>query len=109
MFDTSRRTGDDALDPKLITPHVMRHTAITAPVKAGVDLPTIQRMSGRKTLAMVLRHTHVHGEHIDCAIRAMGRAIPEPSGNKSLGTAAQGLHTPGERDAPSTGASQPKR
>jgi site-specific recombinase XerD len=29
------------LDPKLITPHVMRHTAITKLVQAGVDLPTI--------------------------------------------------------------------
>jgi site-specific recombinase XerD len=26
------------LDPKLITPHVMRHTAITKLVQAGVDL-----------------------------------------------------------------------
>src|SRR5262249_62083468 len=43
------------LDPKLVTPHVMRHTAITAFVKAGVDLPTIPRLSGHKTLAMVLR------------------------------------------------------
>jgi site-specific recombinase XerD len=37
------------LDPVLITPHVMRHTAITKLVKAGVDLPTIQRISGHKT------------------------------------------------------------
>ncbi len=34
----------------------MRHTAITRLVKAGVDLPTIQRISGHKTLAMVLRY-----------------------------------------------------
>ncbi|HXV23643.1 MAG TPA: site-specific integrase [Alphaproteobacteria bacterium] len=83
-----------ALDPRLITPHVMRHTAITALVKAGVDLPTIQRISGHKTLAMVLRYTHVHGEHIDQAIRAIGRAIPEPSGNRPPGAATPGLHTP---------------
>jgi integrase len=29
------------LDPKLITPHVMRHTAITRLVQSGADLPTI--------------------------------------------------------------------
>ncbi len=52
------------LDPKTITPHVMRHTAITKLVMAGVDLPTIQRISGHKTLDMVLRYAHVHGSHI---------------------------------------------
>jgi site-specific recombinase XerD len=42
------------LGPALLTPHVMRHTAITKLVQAGVDLPTIQRSSRRKTVAMVL-------------------------------------------------------
>lgn len=65
------------LNSELVTPHVMRHTAITALVKAGADLPTIQRISGHKTLTMVMRYTHVHGEHIDRAIRAIGRALPE--------------------------------
>jgi integrase len=64
------------LDPVAITPHVMRHTAITKLVQAGVDLPTIQRISGQKTLAMVLRYFHVHGQHIDQAIRAIGRGLP---------------------------------
>lgn len=59
------------LDPTKVTPHTMRHTAITRLVKAGVDLPTIQRISGHKTLAMVLRYTHVHGAHIDQAIAAL--------------------------------------
>ncbi len=64
------------LDPKTITPHVMRHTAITNLVTAGVDLPTIQRISGHKTLAMVLRYTHVHGTHINQAIKAIGVRVP---------------------------------
>src|SRR5262249_58191848 len=69
------------LDPKLVTPHVMRHTAITALVKAGVDLPTIQRISGHKTLAMVLRYTHIHSQHIDDAILAIRRGLPAPIRN----------------------------
>jgi integrase len=64
------------LDPQLVTPHIMRHTAITALVQAGVDLPTIQRISGHKTLAMVMRYAHVHGSHIDRAMKAIGRALP---------------------------------
>ena len=58
------------LDPDAITPHVMRHTAITKLVQAGVDLPTVQRISGHKTLAMVLRYTHVHGRHIELTTRS---------------------------------------
>jgi integrase len=80
------------LDPALVTPHVMRHTAITNLVTAGVDLPTIQRISGHKTLAMVLRYTHVHGPHIDRAVRAIGRGLPEPSENETAGTVTPKLH-----------------
>ena len=80
------------LDPDAVTPHVMRHTAITRLVQAGVDLPTIQKISGHKTLTMVLRYTHVHGDHIDRAISAIGTAIPEPDRNKTAGTATLELH-----------------
>lgn len=59
------------LSPKEVTPHVMRHTAITRLVRAGVDLPTIQRISGHKTLTMVLRYVHIHGRHIDEGIAAI--------------------------------------
>jgi integrase len=80
------------LDPELVTPHVMRHTAITALVQAGVDLPTIQKISGHKTLAMVLRYAHVHGQHIDRAIEAIGRTLPELPANKTSSTITQELH-----------------
>ena len=44
--DAVERAG---LDPIVITPHVMRHSAITNLVQAGIDLATIQRISGHKT------------------------------------------------------------
>jgi integrase len=81
------------LDPKIVTPHVLRHTAITKLVQAGVDLPTIQQISGHKTMAMVLRYTHVHGSHIDKAIAALGRTSPEQTQRNKAGAATQGLHT----------------
>ncbi len=80
------------LDPSQITPHVMWHTTITNLVKAGVDLPTIQAISGHRTLAMVLRYTHVHGSHIDHAMRTLGRTFPEPDANKPPDTVTQELH-----------------
>jgi integrase len=88
------------LDPKIVTPHVMRHTAITKLVQFGVDLPTIQSISGHKTLAMVLRYTHVHGSHIDKAIAAIGRDLPEPRANKTAGTATQILHNASSKVTP---------
>ncbi len=81
------------LDPTRVTPHVMRHTAITNLVTSGADLPTIQRISGHKTLTMVLRYTHVHGQHIDRAIKAIGRGLPELSENKTADTTTPKLHT----------------
>lgn len=84
------------LDPKKVTPHVMRHTGITRLVMAGVDLPTIQRISGHKTLAMVLRYVHLTDEHVDRSIEAIGTNF--------LGTITHELHTAengGAKAAPS--------
>ncbi|MCC2975719.1 tyrosine-type recombinase/integrase [Sphingomonas sp. PL-96] len=65
------------LDPQKVTPHTMRRTAITRLVKAGVDLPTIQRISGHKTLAMVLRYVHLNDQHIDAAIGKLEYGVPD--------------------------------
>lgn len=51
------------------------------------DLPTIQRISGQKTLAMVLRYAHVSGAHIDAAMAALERKIHEPAAENQNGTA----------------------
>ncbi len=59
------------LDPKEVVRHTLRHTAITHLVQAGVDLPTVQRISGHKTLQMVVRYSHQNGEHIRSAMDAL--------------------------------------
>lgn len=56
------------LDTKTVIRHTLRHTAITHLVQAGVDLPTVQRISGHKTLQMVVRYSHQNGEHIRAAM-----------------------------------------
>ncbi|MCH7500076.1 MAG: tyrosine-type recombinase/integrase [Nitrospinae bacterium] len=55
-------------DPEQITPHTLRHTTITHLVQAGVDLPTVKRISGHKTLIMVERYSYQNGEHIQAAM-----------------------------------------
>lgn len=52
------------LDPGQVLRHTLRHTAITHLVQAGIDLPTVQRISGHKTLSMVARYSHQNGTHI---------------------------------------------
>jgi hypothetical protein len=42
-------------------------------VQAGVDLPTVQRVSGHKTLQMVVRCSHQNGEHIQAAMDKLDR------------------------------------
>ena len=56
------------LDPNQVVRHTLRHTAITHLVQAGVDLPTVKRISGHKTLAMVERYAHANDEHIQAAM-----------------------------------------
>jgi len=56
------------LDPDRILRHTLRHTAITHLVQAGVDLPTVKRIGGHKTLAMVERYSHQNGSHIQAAM-----------------------------------------
>ncbi len=56
------------LDLQTVVRHTLRHTAITHLVQAGVDLPTVKRISGHKTLQMVERYSHQNGEHIQAAM-----------------------------------------
>jgi len=72
------------LDPALITPHIMRHSAITALVEAGTDIPTIMKISGHKTVAMVLRYTHIRDKHVNEAIAAIGRSVTRPPALKAV-------------------------
>ena len=44
---------------------------ITHLVQAGVDLPTVKRISGHKTLAMVERYAHQSGTHIADALEKL--------------------------------------
>jgi integrase len=67
-----RVVAEAGLDPKEVLRHTLRHTAITHLVQAGVDLPTVQRISGHKTMQMVVRYSHQNGEHIREAMEKLG-------------------------------------
>lgn len=78
MAGQFRRAVERAkLDPAKVTPHILRHTAITGLVKAGVDLPTIQKISGHKTLAMVLRYTQLTDSHVDDSVALLDASFSD--------------------------------
>ena len=56
------------LDRRQICRHTLRHTAITHLVQAGVDLPTVQRFSGHRSLHMVFRYSHQSKAHLHQAL-----------------------------------------
>jgi hypothetical protein len=70
-FERVVRSAD--LDPRLVTPHTLRRTAITSLVMAGVDLPTIMQISGHKHTRVLLRYVHLFGSHVDRAVAILSR------------------------------------
>ena len=67
------------LDIEKVTPHTMRHTAITHLVQNGIDLLTVQHISGHKTLKMVQHYFHQNGKHIDDAMAKLEKAYQSSS------------------------------
>ncbi len=59
------------LDPPVVTPHILRHTAITRLVAAGADVKTVQEFSGHESIEMVMRYTHRQDRAIDRALDRM--------------------------------------
>ena len=68
------------LNAREVVPHTLRHTAITHLVQAGIDLPTVQRISGHKTLSMVVRYAHQSGAHIQTAMEKLEARYQQETG-----------------------------
>lgn len=61
-----RRLAARAGLARRITPHMLRHTAATALIEAGVDIRFVQRLLGHRSIATTQIYTHVS----DVALRA---------------------------------------
>ena len=66
------------MNPTEVTPHTMRHTAITNLADTGVHAGTLKEFSGHQSLKMVMRYTHARQEKVDEAIKEMERVKTEP-------------------------------
>ena len=85
LISPFRRVVERAgLDPKVVTPHVLRHTAITRLAEIGADIKTIQEFSGHESLEMVMRYAHAQDHAIDRALDRMesGTLVEHPRAKK---------------------------
>jgi integrase len=55
--------------------HDLRHTFASHLVMAGVDITTVSRLLGHKTLTMTLRYSHLSKGHLDNAVNALDNAL----------------------------------
>jgi|AP95_1055475.scaffolds.fasta_scaffold51757_1 integrase len=76
----TRCVAKAGLNPKVVVPHTMRHTAITRYAATGADLKSIQEFGGHLSIQMVLRYAHASDRAIDNALDRMegGTVIEHP-------------------------------
>ncbi len=51
--------------------HDLRHTYASHLVMAGVDITTVSRLMGHKSLTMTLRYSHLAKDHLDSAVNLL--------------------------------------
>ncbi len=56
------------LDPRTVTPHTLRHTAITDLAETGAAVQTVQDFSGHRTTETVMRYIHAREQRVNEAL-----------------------------------------
>lgn len=69
-WDTARSHMGLMTDPQFI-PHAMRHTFCSRLVQKGVDITTISKLAGHKTITVTMRYAHLSPNNLSSAIRIL--------------------------------------
>lgn len=82
--------------------HCLRHTFASHLVMAGVDITTVSRLLGHKSLTMTLRYSHLAPNHLTTAVNVLNASMPistvlAQNEKKGLRIAAQPLDFHGGR------------
>lgn len=56
--------------------HDLRHTFASHMVMGGVDLTTVSRLMGQKSLTMTLRYAHLAPNHLAQAVNVLNASMP---------------------------------
>jgi integrase/recombinase XerC len=65
-----RRLAETAGLPRTVTPHMLRHTAATELLEAGVDIRFVQRLLGHRSILTTQIYTHVSDLALRSAVRS---------------------------------------
>lgn len=65
-----RRLAETAGLPRTVTPHMLRHTAATQLLEAGVDIRFVQRLLGHRSILTTQIYTHVSDLALRSAVRS---------------------------------------
>jgi integrase len=79
--------------------HDLRHSAASFMAMSGVDLLTIGRVLGHKTVSMSARYAHLSPGHLRDAVDALDRAMTAPAGPTSHFTSQSGDFPPPSTEA----------
>lgn len=66
-----RRTARSAGIPRTITPHMLRHTAATSWLEAGLDIRYVQKLLGHHSISTTEIYTHVTDNGLRSALQKM--------------------------------------